>query len=117
MTEWIQTDDYQWQRTVDDYYVDDTYEMYEIQGTVDDEPFYLAGGGEFKLSDYTQDEVDGALHDFGYMTMERLDEEYGEASKQILAECLFESDWFSFELKSFHTLEEAQAYVNKLMEV
>lgn len=117
MTEWIQTDDYQWQRTVDDYYVDDTYEMYQIQKAPEyaEREFWFAGGGEFKLEWY-DDDIDYDINDFGYESVAEIKRIYGDHWERIVAECVFECNWADFDIESFDTLEEAQAYVNKLME-
>lgn len=117
MTEWIQTDDYQWQRTVDNYYVDDTYEMYQIVKAPEyvEREFWFAGGGEFRLSEYKDDIIDN-IRQYGYVDVADVKSIYGNRWEDIVAECVFECNWADFDLESFDTLEEAQAYVNKLKE-
>ena len=110
MSEFIQTDDYQWQRKVGD-----VYEMYQIVDMAVDKCPYFAGGGTFEISDFDQDDIDHALRIYGYMTMENLNEEYGDASESILAEILFECNWADWDLESFDTEEEALEFVYKKM--
>ena len=117
MTDFIQTDDYQWLRTVDTFYVDDTYEMYQIQKAPEyvEREFWYAGGGEFSLADY-KDDIDYDINVFGYESVAEIKRIYGDHWERIVAECVFECNWADFDLECFDTLDEAQAYVNKLME-
>ena len=117
MTEWIQTDDYQWQRTIDNYFVDDTYEMYQIEKAPEyvEHEFWLAGGGEFSLSDY-KDDIDFDVRQFGYDGVDDVKRIYGDDWERIVAECVFECQWADFKLETFDTLEEAVAWVNGFME-
>lgn len=110
-TEWVQTDDWQWQRKDGDL-----YEMFQVVDMI--EPVghpYFAGGGQFELSDYDDADVKRALHTFGYDTMENLERIYGDSARDILAECLFESEFMGWEPKLFATVEDGEAYVKKLM--
>lgn len=117
MTEWIQTDDFQWQRMIDNHYVDDTYEMYQIMKAPEwvERELWYAGGGEFKLSDYEDDILDN-VQQFGYDDVADVKRIYGDHWERIVAECVFECNWADWDLRSFGTLKEAQAYINKLME-
>jgi len=112
MSKFIQTDDYQWQRKVGD-----VYEMYQIMKAPEwvERELWYAGGGEFELSDYEDDILDN-VQQFGYDDLADVKRIYGDHWERIVAECVFECNWADFEVESFDTLEEAQAYVNKLME-
>lgn len=110
MSKFIQTDDYQWLRKEDG-----RYEMYQIVDMDVDECPYFAGGGYFELSNFDDGDIKHALRVYGYYTMENLVGIYGEDAEQVLAECLFECNWADWDLESFGTLAEAEAYVKKLM--
>lgn len=110
-TEWVQTDDYQWQRKDGDL-----YEMYDVIDMIEPEEHpYFAGGGRFKLSDYDDNDVSSVLSTFGYGTIEKLERIYGDRAKDVLAECLFEHDFMGLEPKMFPTAEDGVTYVKKLM--
>lgn len=111
MSEWIQTDDFQWQRKVGD-----TYEMYQTMKAPDyvEHPFWYAGGGTFRLSDY-EDDIDFDIKQFGYEDVAEIERIYGDHWERIVAECVFECNWADFDLESFDTEEEAIEYVNNLM--
>lgn len=104
-SEWVCTDPdtHQWQRKVGD-----TYEMYQVQPPLPyaDNKYWFAGGGTFKLTDYSEDDIEWTLKTFGY--------EPGEASEAVTAECLFECNFADFDIESFDTEAEAIEYVNKL---
>lgn len=112
MSDWIQTDDYQWLRKVGD-----TYEMYQIIKAPEyvEREFWYAGGGTFELAHY-EDDIDFCIRDFGYASIAEVERIYGDHWERIVAECVFECNWADFDLEDFDTLEKAQAYVNKLME-
>lgn len=108
MTEWIQTDDYQWQRKVDDH-----YDMMQIEyiGYLDDYR-YFAGGGSFLLSDYGQEEIDFDIKQFGYTDIDDVKRIYGDHWERIVAECVFECNWADFPLETFRTMEDAEAWTS-----
>lgn len=110
--DFIQTDDYQWQRKSGD-----TYEMYQMAEIVitDSESRYFAGGGTFELADYA-DDIDHCIHSFGYDDVDDVKRIYGDHWERIVAECVFECNWADFDIESFHTEEEALAFVSKCMQ-
>lgn len=112
MAEWVQTDDYQWLREIDD-----DYEMYQIMKAPEyvEREFWFAGGGRFSLSDYDSEDHEWALHSFGYEDMAEVERIYGDHAERVLAECLFECNWADFDIYSFGTLADAEAYCNKMM--
>lgn len=108
-TEWIKTDDYQWQRKDGG-----TYEMYEavFHPGVDK---WFVGGGKFRMDEFTDGDVAYVLDTYGYDTMENLEEEFGDCSEMVLAECLFETSFADWDLECFDTEAEAVAYLDELM--
>lgn len=117
MTEWIQTDDFQWQRMIDNHYVDDTYEMYQMVEIflTDTESCYFAGGGTFELVDY-KDDIDYCITTYGYDDIDDVKRIYGDDWEGIVAECVFECNFADFPVESFDTEKEALAFVSKCMQ-
>lgn len=111
MSDFIQTDDYQWLRKVDGI-----YEIYQAEhvGYVDEKRWF-AGGGYLNLADFGPDDIDFEVRQFGYDGIDDVKRIYGDHWERIVAECVFECQWADYDLESYDTLEEALAFVNELM--
>jgi len=111
--DFIQTDDYQWQRKSGD-----TYEMYQMVEHYlgNDKSVYFAGGGTFKLADYADDDIDYCIDTYGYDGIDDVKRIYGDDWEGIVAECVFECNWADFPVESFDTEKEALAFVSKCMQ-
>lgn len=87
MGEWILTDDVGFQHVKK---LDDTvFELIEVSdlGWNDESAVYKK---TIDLEDFNQDTIQQVLHSFGYDGIDDVQNQYGDASNQIISECLFE---------------------------
>ena len=103
-TEWVQTDDYQWQRKNGRY--GSEYEMYEAVFHPEPRKWFV-GGGTFSIYDWPLEYREFAASIRGT----RLD----GMRTDVLAEWLFEDNFADWDLECFDTEDEAVAYLDKLM--
>ena len=81
--EWIKTDDLQWRCKVNNT----TYHLVEVRERPDDYVFVV---GIIDIEDYTEDEIKSYITGYGYESVGKMKEEYGEDTNGVIAECIFE---------------------------
>lgn len=119
MAEWVCTDDdcAQWQMDLGN----NCYEMWQVQAGPDWE-YYMVASGLVFVDDRDSDEHDRLCRTYGYHSLKELADIYGENSKAILAEFIFEEDIrdyleevYSPQLKyqRFDTFNDAERFIRQ----
>lgn len=107
---WEQTDDFQWvkKESENEFQVLNVYE-YPLEDENDSEQFIVAihiVDLEFETEESLLEEI----KPFGYKTLQEVEDIYGDAKNQILAECISEN--LGFENGEKMTKEELIMYLN-----
>ena len=108
---WIRSDDLQIVRHI----ASDKFELAEVQN--DTPNTFVVVRGEIDLADYTDEEVLDYITGYGYKSIANVEEQYGSAARQVIAECVFECLQlcdYEFVTSPFSTESEAEAYLRTI---
>lgn len=112
LTEWKKTDDMQWRRATGFL----SFDLVEVREWPDG---YIYVSGNINLRDYDEKEIVDYIDSYSYKSLSEMEEIYGDDTKGVIAECIFEQTQ-ECELICFgdfktedEAAEAAQKYVEK----
>ena len=111
LTEWKKTDDMQWRRATGF----SSFDLVEVRKWQDG---YIYVTGNIDLRDYDEKEIADYIDSYSYKTLSEMEEIYGDDTKGVIAECVFEQtqecelNCFGDFKKENEATEAAQKYVD-----
>lgn len=111
LTEWKKTDDMQWRRATGF----SSFDLVEVRKWPDG---YIYVSGNIDLRDYDEKEIADYIDSYSYKTLSEMEEIYGDDTKGVIAECVFEQtqecelNCFGDFKKENEATEAAQKYVD-----
>ena len=102
MCNWFETDDFRWCKKIDDMtykfchivWLDTTTGDEKAKNAKDDADNYCVIAGVVNLWEWEESSVLDILEMYGYNGFEDMNKRFGEASTQIMAECVFEEEYY-----------------------
>lgn len=111
LTEWIQSDDMQWRRATGF----SSFDLVEVRETPDG---YIYVSDSVDLRYYDENEITSFIEGYGYKSLSEMGKIYGDDTKGVIAECIFEQtqecDLICF--GDFKTEDEAAEAAQKYVE-
>lgn len=83
LTKWQQTDDMQWRRATGF----SSFDLVEVRKWPDG---YIYVSGNIDLRDYDEKEIADYIDSYSYKSLSEMEEIYGDDTKGVIAECIFE---------------------------
>ena len=83
LIEWIQSDDMQWRRATGF----SSFDLVEVRKWPDG---YIYVSGNIDLRDYDEKEIADYIDSYSYKSLSEMEEIYGDDTKGVIAECIFE---------------------------
>lgn len=114
MAEWILTDDdcSQYVKKLDNT----VFKLIQIADFGCSDELYAVYKETIDLEDFHEDDIRQSLHSFGYDSVEDVQNQYGDAFNQIIAECLFEDRicWLPYKFQGAY--QECEDYIKQYIQ-